>query len=214
MIRWPVHADIGADHGHLVAALLASGRIQHGIAIENKPAPFANAQRTLTAFGGDVRLANGLDGIDESPQGDQVDGISLCGMGGKTIVSILSRSNAPLPINIVLQPNKDASLVRRFAFQSKYEIVDEAMVCSSSRYFDIIRLRRVAESTSLRLCSELEEYYGPLNLDRGDATLIARLRHDYGFLESAVRLPQSEHRRREAIARYLQTTACHRPETF
>ncbi len=59
-IRWPIHADIGSDHGHLLKALLSAGRIDCGIAIENKRQPFENSRRTLADLASEVRLAEGF----------------------------------------------------------------------------------------------------------------------------------------------------------
>lgn len=207
MIRWPVHVDIGADHGHLVAALLASGRIERGIAIENKAAPLANAKRTLGKFGGEVRLADGLDGIAVD---DHVDGISLCGVGGKTIVSILSRSPDRLPMDLILQPNKDAGVVRRFAMDFRYAIVDETIIPARQRYFDVIALRRRGNSDpngdrqSSPSPDNFEFDYGPLNLKRRGEVLIERLTHDLGYLNSLSRLGDDDRRRRDSIRTYLE----------
>src|SRR6056297_785499 len=84
LIRCRVHADIGSDHGHLLKALLKSGRIEFGIAIENKTQPFLNSRKTLADCRADVRLADGLAGLQKG----EADCLSLCGMGGRSMVRI------------------------------------------------------------------------------------------------------------------------------
>ena len=71
-----VHADIGSDHGHLLKALLAAGRIQRGIAIENKRQPFLNSQTTLQGVNADVRFADGIEGL----KAGEADSLSICGI--------------------------------------------------------------------------------------------------------------------------------------
>ena len=84
-------ADIGCDHGLLVAALLEGGRCDYGIAADINPMPLEKARQELTRRGllaqSECRLTNGLCGI--APVG--VDVVVIAGMGGELIADILSR---------------------------------------------------------------------------------------------------------------------------
>ena len=84
-------ADIGCDHGLLVAALLEGGRCDYGIAADINPMPLEKARQELTRRGllaqSECRLTNGLCGI--APVG--VDAVVIAGMGGELIADILSR---------------------------------------------------------------------------------------------------------------------------
>ena len=118
------HVDIGCDHGYLLAWLISTGNVDAGIAIENKPAPLQMAKRTLTGLDVDVRLADGLDGLEVG----QADSLSISGMGGRTICKILSAHPERLPPVVVLQPNDHLDIVRRWAFENDLRIVAEAVV--------------------------------------------------------------------------------------
>lgn len=142
LIRCRVHADIGSDHGHLLKALLKSGRVEFGIAIENKIQPFRNSQRTLADCHAAVRLADGLAGLEK----DEADSLSLCGMGGRSIVRILQAFPDRVPDRVIVQPNQRCDVVRRWAFENGYHLIDEQMT-GGRRQFDIIHFQKPAEST-------------------------------------------------------------------
>ncbi|MGB1707088.1 MAG: tRNA (adenine(22)-N(1))-methyltransferase TrmK, partial [Rubripirellula sp.] len=84
-IRVTTHVDIGSDHANLLVALLRSGRVKKGIAIENKQQPLLHSQQALVGLDAEVRFADGLDGL----LAGEADSLSICGMGAENIVSIL-----------------------------------------------------------------------------------------------------------------------------
>ena len=82
-------ADIGTDHGYLPVWLLQNKRITAAIAADVGYEPLQHAVRTAQEQGVsdiDFRLCDGLKGISE----DEVDAIAIAGMGGETIIHILS----------------------------------------------------------------------------------------------------------------------------
>ena len=115
------HADIGSDHANLLVALLRSGRVAKGIAIENKQQPLFHSEAALLGLNAEARLADGLDGLVEG----EADSLSICGMGAESIVSILSSHPKRIPELIVLQPNRRADLIRRWGIDSGFHLVDE-----------------------------------------------------------------------------------------
>lgn len=116
-----VHADIGSDHGHLLAYLLKMGRVERGIAVENKEQPFQNSLGTLAGLNAEVRLGDGLGPL----KAGEVDSLSICGMGGDSIIKILDQWPDRVPGSILLQPNKGHHRVRRWAAKSGFWLVDE-----------------------------------------------------------------------------------------
>ena len=91
-------ADIGCDHGLLVAALLEGGRCDYGIAADINPMPLEKARQELTRRGllaqSECRLTNGLCGI--APVG--VDAVVIAGMGGELI------GGYPFPVGLHRKP--------------------------------------------------------------------------------------------------------------
>lgn len=169
--------DVGSDHGHLLFSLLKSGRIRHGIAIENKSQPWANSHATLADVKAEVRLGDGLEPLEPG----ESDSLSICGMGGQSIVRILTRYPERVPHRLVLQPNQDAGMVRRWAFENGYRLIDEVWV--GPRGFDVLVIVRSSDTgkkTPDPVYEGLELgaafLLGPRHLRRRDSAFIDRIR--------------------------------------
>lgn len=129
-VRSTLHADIGSDHGLLLASMLGSGRIQYGIAIENKQQPWENSRRTLESFAADVRLGDGLECLERG----EADSLSICGMGAENMIGILERFPDRIPAAIVLQPNSRAELVRKWAWHTGFHLMEEEIIRTTGKY--------------------------------------------------------------------------------
>lgn len=222
-IRWHTHADIGSDHAHLLKALLKSGRIAHGIAIENKSSPCENSRRTLAGLSAQVRLADGLEGLAEN----EADGLSVCGMGGVAIARILQGHPQRVPSTIVLQPNCQAEVVRRWALNHRYDLVDETLVVGSGkrgkasklathRRFVVLRFERSSMDTAAQgphhdvaytgLDHEAAILFGPRLIRAWTPDFAASLHEEQTHLGSLDRLGPESTRRLAAIERLVGTT--------
>ncbi|XZE51332.1 tRNA (adenine(22)-N(1))-methyltransferase [Planctomycetaceae bacterium SH139] len=210
-IRCPVHADIGSDHGHLLKALLAAGRIERGIAIENKPLPLANSQATLAGWAAEVRLADGLAGL----QAGEVDSLSICGMGGEAIVKILTAAPERLPQQIIVQPNSHPQAVRRWGLDQGFQLIHEELAKGHWNY-TILRFNHTYHSKKpydnphddpcydgLDLSAAL--LFGPHLLRRRDPRLVAQLAEEERYLQSLERLTDDSRQRLTAIERVRES---------
>ncbi|WP_255712665.1 class I SAM-dependent methyltransferase [Rhodopirellula halodulae] len=204
MIRSERHADIGSDHGHLLAALLAAGRIEFGFAIENKRQPFENSKATLNGYAAEVRFADGLAGLRPA----EVDSLSICGMGGGSIVRILEAFPERVPDRLMLQPNKSINVVRRWARNNRFKLLDERCT-QGGRRFEILSFQRTDQAEDpayqqlqQRGCdSELGYEFGPWFLLRQDAELRRLLREELDYLKKMPALTDESRTRMEAISR-------------
>ncbi|MEZ4381172.1 MAG: class I SAM-dependent methyltransferase [Nannocystaceae bacterium] len=135
-----VVADIGTDHALVPAALVASGRIARAIASDRRPGPLAAARRTLALHDVDekisLRLGEGLTTLDEG----EADVIIIAGMGPESVRSILHAGSELLPSveRLVLQPNGDVELVRRWLVRRGWDIVDERLVEDRGRFYTVV----------------------------------------------------------------------------
>lgn len=123
-------ADIGTDHGYLPVYLLQRGRIASAIAADIGRAPLDHARRTAEQYGVECGLrflcCDGLCGI--SPE--DADTVVIAGMGGETIIRILSqapwtRSGETL---LLLQPMTKQELLRRWLNENGYAQCAERLV--------------------------------------------------------------------------------------
>ena len=181
MIRSAVHADVGSDHALLLVSLLRSGRIERGIAIENKLQPFQNSRDALIGLTAEARFSDGLESLEPF----EVDSLSICGMGGESIVKILEANPHRVPSTIVLQPNRRADLVRHWALQAGFHIVDEQIAWGHWPY-EIMLFEKANAIEPDPAYSSVEQeaalMFGPVMLRRGEARFLDRLREEKAYL--------------------------------
>ena len=168
LVRGPVVADIGTDHALLPRYLLQEGIAQRVIAVEKNEAPWAIASANLQGYEAEVRLGDGFDMLEPG----EVDCASVCGMGGWLIASLLSRDPKRLPPRLVLQANRDTPLLRVWATESGYHLVDEQMATGFWN-FTVLALERREEKDPayLGLDRDLALEFGPHLLKRRDPVL-------------------------------------------
>lgn len=133
-------ADIGTDHGYLVAYLVENGKCPSGIAADLRKGPLENARQTVIqqclTDKIELILSDGLQNIPEN----SCDDIVIAGMGGNLIAEILEK--APWVksenINIVAQPMTHAEVLRQWFIDNGFTINKEKTATDGKRYYCII----------------------------------------------------------------------------
>ena len=152
-------ADVGTDHGHLPAALVARGTVPNAIASDALEGPLEAAAQTLYRSGTadliELRLANGLRRLADA----EVATIVIAGMGGRSIVDILDGGVPAGTQRLVLQPNTGVAHLRRHLDRTGWHIHDEAMVEEGERLYPIVVAEPGGECGSL---SEPDLALGPV----------------------------------------------------
>ena len=158
-------ADIGSDHAYLPAALVLDGKIDFAIAGEVVKGPYENAVHEIKGhqLEGQVipRLADGLAAIEPA---DKVDTITIAGMGGSLIASILEKGKDKLTEikRLVLQPNVGESQLREWLMNNHYQIMTEKIIEEDNHIYEII----VAEPSVVPFrYSKYELDFGPFLLE-------------------------------------------------
>ena len=158
-------ADIGSDHAYLPAALVLDGKIDFAIAGEVVKGPYENAVHEIKDHQliGQVipRLADGLAAIEPA---DKVDTITIAGMGGSLIASILEKGKDKLTEikRLVLQPNVGESQLREWLMNNHYQIMTEKIIEEDNHIYEII----VAEPSVVPFrYSKYELDFGPFLLE-------------------------------------------------
>ncbi|MCM3710871.1 tRNA (adenine(22)-N(1))-methyltransferase [Sporosarcina luteola] len=165
-------ADIGSDHAYLPCYLVKVGKISKAIAGEVVKGPYESAIKNVQKKGLTesitVRMANGLDAIHAS---DGVDTVTIAGMGGPLIASILRDGADKLHSvkRIVTQPNIHAMSIREWAVQNGWKIVDEQILKEDHKIYEIIVLEKGQADYS-----ELEMTVGPYLLEEKSEIFIEK----------------------------------------
>ncbi|MCH1438149.1 MAG: class I SAM-dependent methyltransferase [Rubripirellula sp.] len=201
-IRATTHADIGSDHANLLVALLRSGRVERGIAIENKQQPLFHSEHALLGLNAEARFADGLEGLLEG----EADSLSICGMGAESIVSILERNPERIPDFVVLQPNRRPDLIRRWGFASGFHLVDEQVAFGHWPYV-ILSYRKSgpeADPAFQQLDHQADLLFGPWLLQRREPAFVELLREEQSYWQQFKQISEISLARRDAIERVLK----------
>lgn len=140
-----VVADIGSDHAYLPCYLIHKGIASSAVAGEVVKGPFESAVGQVQKEGLTekitVRLADGLAAVEET---DHVDTITIAGMGGPLIVSILEKHPKSLDgvTRLILQPNIHAKVIREWALVNNWAILDEDILEEDDKIYEILVLQR------------------------------------------------------------------------
>lgn len=149
-------ADIGSDHALLPSFLAQQGTIVRGVAGEVNAGPFEAALKQVQSSGLDgiieVRLGDGLQVIAPG----EVDVITIAGMGGALIASILEAGKSKLPgvRRLVLQPNVGESMVRQWLIENEWVLTGEHILQEDGKIYEIL----TAVPTELAPYSNIELY--------------------------------------------------------
>ncbi|MFD1203888.1 tRNA (adenine(22)-N(1))-methyltransferase [Sporosarcina contaminans] len=167
-----VLADIGSDHAYLPCYLVHAHKIERAIAGEVVKGPFESAVKNVKREGLDdhitVRLANGLSAIKEH---DQVDTVTIAGMGGPLIATILQEGKDKLfsVKRIITQPNIHASSIRQWAMENGWKIVNEQILKEDGKIYEIIVLEK-----GKSVYDDLEIAVGPFLLQQRSDTFLEK----------------------------------------
>lgn len=151
-------ADIGSDHAYLPIYLAKENKIDFAVAGEIVEGPHRVSIKNVAEEGLigviECRKAAGLDAIELS---DNIEVITICGMGGKLIADILEKGKAKLENkpNLVLQPNVGEYFVREKLEELGYNIVAENIIEEDGHIYEII----VANPGEMKL-TEDEKNFG------------------------------------------------------
>ncbi len=135
--------DVGTDHAMVPVWLVQSGRCEQVLATDIRSGPLKSARALLEKTGTSDRIrlmqTDGLAGIGPA-DGDTV---ILAGMGGETMVDILSaaswiREEGAL---LILEPQSKKADLRRFLRDNGYAVLTEQLVRDAGRIYPVLTAR-------------------------------------------------------------------------
>jgi len=141
-------ADIGSDHAMLPVYLVQQKICPFAIAGELNEGPWqaatkqiahANLSSTIEA-----RRGNGLEVI--APH--EVDSITICGMGGALISTILEEGYRQGKLEgvteLVLQPNVGEDAVRAWLIEHDWALMDETILEEDGKIYEVLHAQKIA----------------------------------------------------------------------
>lgn len=159
-----VLSDVGSDHAHLPIYACQKGLCPRAIASDINKGPVENAKRNIAAAGlGDRIMAictPGLDGIQQYSPED----ITIFGMGGELIASIIDAApwTRDARIRLILQPMSHAEILRAYLLKNGFCILDQTLV-KEDKVYQII----CAEYDGVaRIQDDMALWFGSHNIER------------------------------------------------
>jgi tRNA (adenine22-N1)-methyltransferase len=195
-------ADIGSDHALLPVAAVRSGKAAGAVAGEVNPGPYEAARKQVSDAGLKERITvRRGDGLEVISAGE-VDVITIAGMGGALIASILDRGLSKLDEVklLILQPNVGEDILRRWLLEHHWVVVAEQLLEEDGKVYEIItampqELSPIANEEVYRarplqggveLTSDLLLRMGPYLTDRPTDVFFAKWESEIVKLQSVV----------------------------
>ena len=178
-------ADIGSDHAYLPCHLALNKQLEFAIAGEVVEGPFQSAKAEVATRGLteviDVRKGDGLAVITET---DQINAITICGMGGSLIRNILDENKAIIRENtvLVLQPNMASYQLRKWLNQNGFVFLNETVVEDHHREYEIMVVQKNSHHKQILTVNELQ--FGKYNLENPTVAFYQKWQKELSLLEA------------------------------
>ena len=195
--------DVGSDHAYLPIELVERGQIESAIAGEVVEGPYQSAVKNVESHGLkekiQVRLANGLAAFEEE---DQVTVITIAGMGGRLIATILQEGLGKLANveRLILQPNNREDDLRIWLQDHDFQIVAESILEEAGKFYEIL----VVEAGQMKL-SASDVRFGPFLSKEVSPIFVQKWQKEAAKLEFALsQIPEKNLSERQVLIDKIQ----------
>ena len=195
--------DVGSDHAYLPIDLVERGKIESAIAGEVVEGPYQSAVKNVEAHGLkekiQVRLANGLAAFEEA---DQVSVITIAGMGGRLIATILQEGLDKLANveRLILQPNNREDDLRIWLQENEFQIVAESILEEAGKFYEIL----VVKAGQMKL-SASDVRFGPFLSKEVSQVFVQKWQKEAAKLEFALdQIPEKNLEGRQVLVDKIQ----------
>ncbi|MGM9971324.1 MAG: tRNA (adenine(22)-N(1))-methyltransferase [Anaeroplasmataceae bacterium] len=132
-------ADIGSDHGYVCIEAIKKYGVEKAYACDINEGPLLNAMNNIKHYNltNNIKtiLSDGLKNFN-----DDVECITICGMGGVLIKRILTESleKAFKAKTLILQPNNEEAVLREFLLNNGFSIKHEIIIKDKKHFYEIL----------------------------------------------------------------------------
>ncbi len=172
-------ADCGTDHGKLPIYCVKNNLVKRAYASDNKEKPLNNARENIASNNLNNLvipvLADGLSYINE-----EIDVVSILGMGGRLIVSILEEADLRNVVRLVLIANSENEILRTFLQENNWKIIAEELIHENRKNYQLM----VLEKGQMQL-NALEKVFGPLIIKAKSIAFINMIKKQLNELKNA-----------------------------
>lgn len=161
-----VVCDVGCDHGYVSIYLVRQGISPRVIAMDVRKGPLSHAKEHISMYGLcdyiETRLSDGVDKLEIG----EADTLILAGMGGRLMEGIITRgfTKALKLKELILQPQSEIALFRKFLRENGFVIVEEDMVYEDGKYYPLMRAVPGQQGVCVDTNEELNDLYGEILL--------------------------------------------------
>ncbi|KNY25467.1 tRNA (adenine(22)-N(1))-methyltransferase [Pseudobacteroides cellulosolvens] len=166
--------DIGTDHAYIPIYLVNNNICKRAIACDVKKGPIVFAKKHIGCSGLsnyiETRLGDGLDPLGEN----EANVVIIAGMGGYLISRIISDGLYKVTNceNIVLQPMNEIECLRKWLYETGFDIVDEELTSEGEKIYNVI----VAKWTGKPSVKDaVYHHFGEKLFERNDPLLKAHI---------------------------------------
>ncbi|QGU95489.1 SAM-dependent methyltransferase [Clostridium bovifaecis] len=135
--------DIGTDHGYLPIYLIKKGICKEAIASDINKGPVEKAENNVKREGLESKITCRLGGGLTTISPHEADCAIIAGMGGNLIRDIIEESKEVFKglKYAVLQPVQNPDVLRKYLYESGYDILDEELCIDEGKYYEIIKVK-------------------------------------------------------------------------
>jgi len=204
-------ADIGSDHAYLPVYLITNKVAERVVAGEVADGPFETAKLNIYEHQLqdriDVRKGNGLEVIQNN---DKIDTITIAGMGGTLIATILEDGKEKLNSvkRLILQPNIAAQSIRKWLLMNQWQLINETILKEDGHIYEILVAEKGNPLAPYDFLDK-ELLFGPFLLKEKSQAFIEKWEREYAewknvYQQLTFAQPTSEvKRKKEEFIKYM-----------
>lgn len=134
--------DVGTDHGYIPIHLIKNGVCTEVIASDINKGPVEKAEKNVSLEGLKSKITCRLGGGLTVVKPREVDCAIIAGMGGNLIRDIIEDSLEVFKELdfVVLQPVQNPEILRKYLYESGYNIIDEELCEDEGKFYEIIKV--------------------------------------------------------------------------